>query len=191
MKYRLNIKPCARILIVFSAFSAAALADPIAEAKEEYSYFSCAEIKADRARIEGRLNQIDLDGIKEVRGDSDAAVAKMLVFWPAMLFSNKAEHLDETASLRRVLSLQNSVLNERGCSQAVLNTYSKPSRAKKLSSDVGESYYAAALTEFEENTMVKSLWAKAMALSNGSEFAAKASYIKLRAEQLAAEGTKE
>jgi len=47
-----------------------------------------------------------------------------------------------------------------------------------------EEFYEKALSEIEEDTKIKSTWAKALSLSNGDEVKANSLYIKLRVETL-------
>ncbi len=59
-------------------------------------------------------------------------------------------------------------------------------KKKKVTAEIENEWYAIALTEIEEETYEKGLWSKALISSGGDEHKQKATYIKLRVEQLGA-----
>lgn len=178
-------------VLVAAGYSCVSFADLVAQDRGGYEYFSCAEIYFDKESAEGRLNELELSSIKQVRGEAEAAAIRLALFWPSMFIGEEVKGLDERTKLRRLLAMQENVLQERECDLSSVIAHSSvaggadPTYHQK--SAVGESDYAKALNEYERGELIKPIWAKAMATSNGSEFSAKANYIKLRAEQLAAQ----
>lgn len=153
-----------------------------------YQDFSCGEIREEHERVIGRINELEISGIKGARGEAEAAVAKLLVFWPAMFMSGSAGNLDELSALKRIAKLQLAALDEKECNGRKRQVDVMPVEQKAVTGS--DRDYEIALEEIERGRQVRALWARALAASNGSEISARSIYIRLRVEQLAGNGSK-